>query len=391
MLLQNNEDNKTSTASKLWYITALTLIISAVLIVILLVMVELGFFIPRKINITIYTKDVVASYTGEAVHDGRIDNVYGDLLDGHELEVRGYASRTQVGKEDNILTVAVVDSQGNDVTNQYNIDMVYGTIEVLPIILNLTTFDETKIYDGTPLVYSGKYMLDDENLAEGHIVDIKFTSSITDVGGVKNEISYKVTDENGNDVTDIYSIEHNESLLIVSPINIEVESGSYSTEYNGDKVSCPEYSIKKGNVLPGHHIEVANFSEHIWTGRVDNYVILRVVDENGRDVTNNYYFKLYPGIINVMPRRIVIKTSDVNAVYDGKTLYDNSYEIISGSFCDGHVLKLTTETMKGVGEKENRVLSYAVTTDDGTGIKRDVTNYYQIVFVFGKFTVTSGE
>ena len=105
------------------------------------------------------------------------------------------------------LPVAVYDSSGRNVTDQFYIDYdMTNALMVSRRTITVASMSETKLYDGAPLM-NGTYWIASGSLVEGHTLSANVTGCITDVGTANNTISsVTIRNENGVVVTDNYLI-----------------------------------------------------------------------------------------------------------------------------------------------------------------------------------------
>ena len=90
-------------------------------------------------------------------------------------------------------------------------------LTVNPRALELTAASETRIYDGNVLSNDTVYVTKG-SLAKGHTLTATATGSRTDVGETANMVtSYRITDENGRDVTALYRVTTVDGRLTVVP------------------------------------------------------------------------------------------------------------------------------------------------------------------------------
>ena len=94
---------------------------------------------------------VEVEYTGNAVTSDKFEITSGKLKDGHTAYADMSGTQTEAGTSDNAFTITVLDERGNDVTDEYEFDCVYGKLTVLPRKLELKSGDGSKVYDGTEL------------------------------------------------------------------------------------------------------------------------------------------------------------------------------------------------------------------------------------------------
>jgi hypothetical protein len=142
----------------------------------------------------------------------------GTLADGHTLvSVTVTGSQTDVGSSDNVPSNAVIMDNGTDVTANYDITYVNGTLTVTAREIEITAASDSKVYDGTPLTNDG-YSITDGTLADGHtLVSVTVTGSQTDVGSSANVPSNAVIMDNGTDVTANYDITYVNGTLTLPP------------------------------------------------------------------------------------------------------------------------------------------------------------------------------
>ncbi len=156
----------------------------------------------EKINITVYSKSGEKTYDGTAYSLETV-SYSGTLSAGHKIVCK-FNSYTDVGLYSNAFEVTIVDGDGNDVTDKYNITTECGTIEITKRNITITTGSDSKTYDGTALT-CGTFT--SSNLVSGHSVEIVFSGSQTLRGESENEVeSIKIYDKDGNDVTKNYAI-----------------------------------------------------------------------------------------------------------------------------------------------------------------------------------------
>jgi hypothetical protein len=109
----------------------------------------------EKPVLVIVANDNNKTYDSTALEPNNTDYALVDrqaLKEGHQLSVTVTGSQTDVGESPSIAKDAViVDADGNNVTDQYAIFYVDGTLEVEPKEVTITANNAEKAYDGTPL------------------------------------------------------------------------------------------------------------------------------------------------------------------------------------------------------------------------------------------------
>lgn len=111
---------------------------------------------------------------------------------GHRLVATvedGYDNIASAGSEINKITsFQIVDSNGQDVTSQYEIHVEEGKSTILKRKLTIKTASATKVYDGTPLSCNA-YWITRGFVAPGHSMQIIMKDPPASVGSQPNQIA----------------------------------------------------------------------------------------------------------------------------------------------------------------------------------------------------------
>ena len=91
-----------------------------------------GDLVVDPLVITLKAGDAIKVYDGEALTCSEIELISGALVEGHTLEsVEIVGSQKLVGRSENIITyVAIHDESGRNVTANYTISLLPGTLKV---------------------------------------------------------------------------------------------------------------------------------------------------------------------------------------------------------------------------------------------------------------------
>ena len=154
------------------------------------------------------------------------------LIQNHTLDVTVEGSITEIGRTDSLITkVVIYNANGEDVTKNYNVKPVSGKLIVYSAdSIVITSASDNKIYDGKPLTNKSWKMVSGE-LLDGHKIFVDVYGSITEIGTVDNEFDVVIKDENGNDVTYMYSVVKSYGTLTVSE---KINDGSGEGDGNGE-------------------------------------------------------------------------------------------------------------------------------------------------------------
>lgn len=332
---------------------------------------------------------VFASEQEEFVYDGQPHRgskwklVEGGLARGYTVSAEFTAERTEAGSCENAFTVSVLDENGNAVTDTYEIGYQFGTLEILPREIVLSTPSAEKEYDGSPLTAGGTELVSGSTAA-GHTLHAEATGSRTEVGSSPNTAAVRVTDAGGRDVTLNYAVTVREGTLTVSPVAVSVLTFSEMKVYDGTPLACEEYTVS--GLLEGDTFHAELPARQTNVGQCENFISgCFVLDANGNDVTDRYEFEFHYGELTVTPRVVAVRSADASKVYDGTPLTCEEWEIVSVTQpADGHeVLAEISGTITEVGEVPNTVAQVQVLDENGG----DVTFNYEIRTEEGRLVV----
>ena len=261
-----------------------------------------------------------------------------------------------------------------------------GALAEDPINLTYTIENNTKTYDGEPLV-AENYSLTEGTLLEGHEAVVTFVGSQINAGESESNLQVTILDEEGYDVTNKYTIKVNSGLLTVNPLDVSIKLEDTEVIYDGQRINCDNYTVTDGYLIKGHEfrpsvsVELVNVNDEFPTD-IEPFVF----DAKGNDVTSNYNIDLTFGDITILPRPLIVKPVEMVKQYDGKELVCNDYEIVSGSLVAGHFIEATYKTEDGneaslteVGVENVRINTLKIYTQVN-GEKVDVTQNYELSY-----------
>ena len=285
-------------------------------------------------DLVIKARDITVTTGGaEKVYDGtELKNpafTESGLVEGHTITAQNeYPSITDAGEIVNQNSFVISDGT-DDVTENYNIKLVYGTLKVLKREITVKTGSAEREYDGDAL-YNYTCEIARGSIAEGQT---------TVVGG---HAIYNVRESGDNtlvlsvwagaqEVTKNYVITYDYGTLTLLQREITVKTGSSTREYNGAPLDDHTYSITSGELVAkyAHALIVTRYGGIINAGSTVNDIYFKICAENGRgeDVTENYNITYDYGTLTITPRPIVVITGTLNAVmFDGNRHYYEGYD-----------------------------------------------------------------
>ncbi|MBE6588961.1 MAG: transglutaminase domain-containing protein, partial [Ruminococcaceae bacterium] len=310
-----------------------TIIIGVVfLAALLVVLIAGGTFSATKTKLVISSESVTAPYTGEVIRGTEWELLEGSVNDGHTLTVSVGGSQLGVGTSENHILAHVFDSNGVEVTEDYEIEYFPGTLEVLPQELTIIAGSAQKVYDGLPLTPSEYSVMSMTSLADGEYLDVTLGGSITEVGETASYVEEVIiTDSEGKDTTKNYSIFTQTGLLTVVESSgigntLVFASSSGAFYYTGLPQTAPTYGLVAGTLKEGHYADVWVSGEQTDVGNTLNALTVQILDEAGVDVTGEYSIVCVPGTLTVLKQPMAVisengelswQTADEKSLFEG--------------------------------------------------------------------------
>ena len=353
-------------------------------------------------KLVIKTDDATKDFDGTPLTNKNWELVEGSLKEGHYLDINVNGSRTEIGDEDNTLSVVVRDSSGKDVTNEY-IDVVKkpGTLTVEMIDITVQAGSAQKKYDGTPLECD-EYIVAPFDLEEKYIFECVTYGSRTNPGeGVNTVLSCRIYEKNkkgekGDEITQNFNITKLTGKLVVLPgdeeplVELTYTSYNESKVYDGTPLTGSNY-MRDGSLLAGHREEVIFQNEITKVGTVVNSFTVKIYDADGNDVSDKYLIRSEFGSLTVTPKKITVTASSDTKIYDGLPLTNSGYELRNTDRNDngpvlaaGDTIKVTVVgSITDPGRIDNVISTIGITNADN----EDVTFCYDITRVRGELKV----
>lgn len=374
-----NSEKSLNTVS---WVAGITAIAAAMLLVVLLLLSLAGRIHPRKTTIHLYTPDLSQVYDETVLTVSPPEIRGGGLHEGHVLSVLAQPEYSRVGEYPNAPEYVILDETGADVTDQYAIIEEFGMIRITPCKITLSSPASFKVYDGEPLTPS-PVKLTAGRLVAGHTLEAGGGNELVMPGAETAAPLYRILDAGGRDVTDQYEINENFGTLTVHPIPLTLTTESQRKQYDGKPLSADGWKHADGQLLEGHRLEMTVTAALTQVGAVENQGTARVVDAQGKDVTELYELVYQFGTLEVTGIPLYITTGSAKKEYDGKPLQSQEWTLTGGTLAAGENLHVRSAAVcEGVGTVENR-MEFAVTAADGT----DVTDIYQIHLSCGNLTI----
>ena len=348
-----------------------------------------------KKAVTITADSDTKVYDGTALTKESFTNT--SLADGDTINsVTVTGSRTVFGESDNVPSDAkILNADGNDVTDSYDITYVNGKLNVTKKALTITADDDTKVYDGTALT---KDSFTNTFLAEGDTIDsVKVTGSQTVFGESANVPSEAVIlNAAGENVTDSYDVAYVNGTLSITKKALTIKADSDSKIYDStaltkDSYTTPALTRSTSVLAEGDAIEsVTVTGSQTETGNSSNVPSNAVIrNAAGENVTESYEISYVNGGLEVIPKKVTLTANNASKTYDAGALTEGGFTASKLEGGDLHTFTVAmTEgsTITNIGTQAN-----VIATVDGTavttGTETRVGNYL-VTTAEGKLTVT---
>ena len=253
-------------------------------------------------ELTIQAASEAWTYDGAAHSNNTVTITKGSLADGDELSVTAtgavtFVSDTKEGNNPVSDDVKVMRGTEN-VTGNYEITKVAGTLSITPATIIITADSASKEYDGTALT---KDSVSAEGLATGDKIEsITVTGSQTVAWKSDNTPSEaKIVNADGEDVTKCYEITYAKGTLEVTKKALTITADSDTKVY--DKTALTKDSYTVSGLADGDSIKSVTISgSQTMKGSSDNVPSKAViVNAKGEDVTSSYDITYKNGTLTV--------------------------------------------------------------------------------------------
>lgn len=297
----------------------------------------------QKRQITARPQPLEKVYDGDYLQADRAQIIVGDLPFGHNFKILQTSAKIKnVASVTNAITdYKIVDDKNSDVTQNYDVTLENGSLQITKREASITVVNKEKIYDAIALESAE---LATDNLVERHSVsNAVLSGSITNAGTVDNQLTdYDIVDADGESVKENYQISVLHGLLTVAKRPITVQATSITKVYDGAPTYSSEYQITSGSLASGQSLEVTAYGSatNLWDDNVIYITDYEIYGANGEVVTENYVVTTQNGEINITARPITVATAFAEKIYDGTPLFDHGFAVTQGSLVSGHDLSV---------------------------------------------------
>ena len=291
--------------------------------------------LPRTLTVRVSDAGYVYGDFSEALaaeHTVAEGLIPGDRLANVKYTVQG---SEQMGYQVDIAQLQVLNASGADVTACYIPKTEGGSFTMEPRPVTITADSHEKVYDAmvwdaaTAKITNGTLGFDDR-------LSISFGGFPTKAGSYPIEPLCRILDAEGNDISFCYDMTLIAGTLKIMPRPITVATGSAEKVYDEKPLTNSEWSILSGEPVPGHTLSGNTTGSRTDQGSSENTITLKMTDENGNDVTDNYSFTVEAGTLTIHPIVLRFGSDSYDRVYDGEAMWGGKGWHISGNVLSGH-------------------------------------------------------
>ena len=339
--------------------------------------------VPREIKPTVDG--------GSFQYGSNPDLEFTNLKEGDKLVYRNYKLNS-VNTDPNLSFVdgdfLIVNEEGENVTSNYKIDYTPVGVSLMQKEVDLS-ISAVKTYDGEPLYANNENVFTTDDLVKGDHIEVVGSNKLTNVGTINANANLKAVSDTFGDVTSLYKFDVKSSSLTVNKRSVSLKINDYEKEYDGKatNIDASYCKITEGALVEGHNLEIT-FNQYIDAGEYEiTPYSIKVIDEEGVDVTQNYNFNITSGICRVLKRNITISTPYSSFIYDGSVHGINEFSLNEETpLAEGENIIIKNEyytDASNVGSYENKVELDIVNSDEKSTIKN-----YDITYKYGSIEIT---
>ena len=312
-----------------------------------------------------------------------------------------WSTITDAGSCDNEFTAKITDKNGNDVTKNYEISYLYGTLIVLPRLVTIVTASNIFVYNGDAQ-FDELWSVKESSLdfVFDHTLKVIAHREITNVaeGEVDNVLTFELVNGDPNSTVKVkpenYDIAVEYGKLSVTPRVLDIITAEHEWTYDGNTYHDDGWDYAENSLKPvkDHRPNVIGYTEvkDVMRDEDGNVVGTDNILRFGFTGTNvderNYKIEAKYGTLTILPRGIIVTTPDLVKTYDDTPLFGGGAQI-SGNILAGHfvVLKNIEVSITDVEESGTVNLAEVESVQDGHG--NNVISNYEITYRLGKLTV----
>ena len=346
-----------------------------------------GTFTITKRALTITAASETKIYDGyELSNDGYSADGLAEGDSVKEIVVSGAQTDVNVSDDPDVDTTPnnmvrdarIVNSAGEDVTENYTITYLPGTLKVTKKPITITADNAEKAYDGTELTTDG---YTSTGLADGDVFDsVTVTGSQTQVGESSNipseaRIVRPTESDAVVDVNDNYDITYANGTLTVTKSELAITADSAEKVYDGTALTKETYTVE--GLAEGDSIQnVTVTGSQTGAGESANVpTAATVVNSNGVDVSSCYSITYKNGTLEVTKKSVKLTANSGVEIYNGNEKTIQGFTVSAdGRRLDGITFDSVSASGSGMEKGSYPVIFTGVTPNETT----DTTGNYVV-------------
>lgn len=300
--------------------------------------------VKRKVSIDYSFNDLqygdeVASVTTYNVLSGSIPE--GQLFKPN-ITFKDYPSSYAIPgvylSKDLVLGATVLDKNSKDVSENYEFNFSSPGIVVVQRQIRIEPTKTEYPSNGVAIQLKNNFALTEGSILEGHQISCSFSKTIVYAGKHKTNITAKITDQNGKDITEYYSYNSDDEFtinIVGEIININLSANNIlQKEFDGDSfvdviTSIIEEQYRKIDSDPENSI-----SEIIFSDRIKNYIYydpvniyLDITDDDIGVIHETYSFVISPCRLEIKKRTLKIYAPDIEIEYSTSLRFNDKFNL----------------------------------------------------------------
>lgn len=331
--------------------------------------------IEKSIEITqrslgISTRSKGKIYDGTALKEETYSITSGSLVEGDEIELTSSTSRTQVGKEANLLGFKIQNQDGIDMTKHYRLIFNLGEIEISKIPISFSSRSFTHVYDGLEHAFELNDLSLTSNTKPLFSHQVKYTilkdKPFVRAGQYQNVFKVEIY-EGEIDVSHNYQITYDFGTTTILQRALNVSAPSLEKIYDKEEVHLRDFIIDPATSLATKdRLEVTATQKYTDSG---DYVLsqsYRIIDQiTNEDFTDSYTINATNGSVIIQKIKLPLDIIKESYTYDGK-LHSNLFSADESLLARGdEIVVLNNQYEKYVGEYDNESLMIDIIDESG--------------------------
>lgn len=348
----------------------------------------------EKRNVTLTSATAQKEYDGTPLTNDEVTVSGGSWADGEGATYNVTGSQRVKGSSANTFTYTL--NEGTKADN-YNITTTEGILTILDRAskyeITVAAGSDTVIYDGQTQTLSGFETLNFTMNGQTYTV-----SGLTASGSGKDAGSYDVTvtgtavvtDADGNDVTDQFSVKNRSGKLTIERRTVTLTSADASKEYDGTPLTNHNVTVTGNGWAAGEGATYNVTGTRTLVGNAENTFTYTL---NGNTNSSNYNIQEKEGTLTVTNRlakyQIEVEANSGSFQYDGTEKAVEGFKTLNFIMENGATFTVSgltaTATGKDAGSYSVNVTGIAKVCDkDGN----DVTDQFAVTTKAGTLDIT---